>query len=117
VHHIPPLLLAMALLAGCSFEDKDILAAQDKVRHELKDPDSAQFRNVVKYTNHYGQQVETVVCGEVNSKNTYGGYAGFTDFLVTPGGMVMLQVSGDTVFSAFRSDYCRDEFRKAGQAS
>jgi hypothetical protein len=47
------------------------------VRNQLKDPGSAQFRNVrvVPYKNG------RVVCGEVNGKNSYGGYVGFTPFV------------------------------------
>jgi len=47
------------------------------VSYGLKDPDSAKFRNVrfVKYN------ARTVVCGEVNAKNSYGGYVGFENFV------------------------------------
>ena len=47
------------------------------VVYGLKDPDSAKFRNVrfVKYNN------QIVVCGEVNAKNSYGGYVGFSEFI------------------------------------
>lgn len=49
----------------------------------LKDPGSANFRNVrlVKYLD------SAVICGEVNAKNSYGGYVGFKDFVAgTSGG-------------------------------
>jgi len=44
---------------------------------KLKDPDSAKFRNVrlVKYLD------SAVICGEINGKNSYGGYVGFVDFV------------------------------------
>jgi hypothetical protein len=47
------------------------------VARSLKDPTSAQFRNVrlVPYING------KVLCGEVNGKNSYGGYSGFTAFV------------------------------------
>ena len=43
----------------------------------LKDPASAQFRNVrlVQYLDG------AVICGEINGKNSYGGYVGFRDFV------------------------------------
>lgn len=43
----------------------------------LKDPASAQFRNVrlVQYLDG------VVICGEINGKNSYGGYVGFKDFV------------------------------------
>lgn len=39
------------------------------VTDQLKDPDSAQFRN------QYG------LCGEVNAKNGFGGYTGYVRFM------------------------------------
>jgi hypothetical protein len=44
----------------------------------LRDPASAQWRGV--YIAH-GADGKTRVCGEVNSKNGYGGYAGFQPFV------------------------------------
>ena len=49
-----------------------IIAVKMFVTHGLKDPDSAKFRSVkVKWD---------TVCGEVNAKNSYGGYAGYRRF-------------------------------------
>lgn len=45
----------------------------------LRDPSSAQFRNVEKIDQPEGG---VAVCGEINGKNAYGGYAGFTRFAV-----------------------------------
>ena len=47
------------------------------IADSLKDPSSAQFRNVrlVEYLDG------VVVCGDVNGKNSYGGYVGFTNFV------------------------------------
>lgn len=41
---------------------------EDLVREKLKDPQSAQFSKV--------RIVGGLVCGEVNAKNSYGGYSG-----------------------------------------
>lgn len=52
--------------------------SKDAVRAKLKDPDSAQFRGV------YFRQAAgapPMACGEVNSKNSFGGYGGFQRFL------------------------------------
>lgn len=51
--------------------------AKKAIADSLKDPSSAQFRNVriVKYGDG------SVVCGEVNGKNSYGGYVGFKTFV------------------------------------
>jgi len=47
-------------------------AVRDAVRESLKDPDSAMFRN----------QVDG--CGEVNAKNSFGGYVGYRRFYTMP---------------------------------
>lgn len=49
----------------------------EAVRNRLKDPASAQFRDVRLVEFSFGQ----VVCGEVNAKNAFGGYVGFTPFV------------------------------------
>lgn len=48
--------------------------AKKLVAHDLKDPSSAQFRDVKK--------TGKAVCGEVNGKNAYGAYVGFKHFIV-----------------------------------
>lgn len=52
-------------------------AARRAVLDELRDPASAQFRNVRRFALPNGT---TVFCGEVNGRNGYGGYAGFVRF-------------------------------------
>jgi uncharacterized protein (DUF3084 family) len=49
--------------------------AEAEVRAKLKDPDSAQFRNV-----YVADSLLLSLCGEVNAKNAYGGYVGFKRF-------------------------------------
>ncbi|WP_420722498.1 hypothetical protein [Hwanghaeella sp. LZ110] len=51
--------------------------AKAAVLSVLKDPESAQFRNVFITTPTQG----TAVCGEVNAKNSYGGFTGFQYFI------------------------------------
>ena len=46
--------------------------ARKAVRDKLKDPDSARFTNLIRLTN----EKSDAVCGLVNSKNSFGGYAG-----------------------------------------
>lgn len=49
-----------------------VIAVKMFVSNSLKDPDSAKFRAVrVKWD---------TVCGEVNAKNSYGGYVGYRRF-------------------------------------
>ncbi|MGZ2411285.1 hypothetical protein ACUXST_000682 [Sphingomonas sp. F9_3S_D5_B_2] len=68
------LLLSALLLASCSGKpenDSDLKAAFDG--SSLKDPSSVQLRNV-KANDH-------VICGEYNSKNSYGAYGGYEPFV------------------------------------
>lgn len=48
----------------------------DSVKGRLRDPGSAQFRNVFFHHNSI-----PVACGEVNAKNALGGYTGFEKFI------------------------------------
>lgn len=76
--------LVMTGLAGCSGE---VGAAKEQVAHHMRDPSSAQFREVRALKQKDGS---VAVCGEVNGKNAYGGYAGFQKFVVH-GGDVHIQ--------------------------
>lgn len=60
------------------FGAETIVAAQRAVRASLKDPDSAQFKDV--YAN-YTEEFQVVACGQINSKNSLGGYTGFKRFV------------------------------------
>lgn len=51
---------------------------KDAVKSKLKDPDSAEFQNVFF---HRGEHNMPVTCGEVNSKNSFGGYGGYQKFI------------------------------------
>ena len=52
----------------------------EHLKEQLKDPDSAQFKNLsFASSTEFGN----ALCGEVNAKNSYGGYVGFTLFSVT----------------------------------
>lgn len=67
------------LTAGCTPAEHK--AAEEAVRQSMKDPDAAQFKNI--------KSVKTlkaipVVCGEVNGKNSYGGFVGFKRFAYYP---------------------------------
>lgn len=51
---------------------------KDAARAKLKDPESAKFQNVYF---HQGKTGVPLTCGEVNSKNGFGGYGGFQKFI------------------------------------
>ena len=53
-------------------------AVETAVRTELKDPNSATFKHYRAFRDKDGA---LRVCGAVNSKNSFGGYVGFTPFV------------------------------------
>ena len=69
-----------AITASRSENTELIKKFQDKLLLRLKDPSSAQFRDVK--LNFHGD----ALCGQVNAKNGYGGYNGFKGFVVTEAG-------------------------------
>ena len=60
----------------------DIEFAQNVVLEVLRDPESARFRGI--YGNELAQD-KVAVCGEVNAKNAFGGYTGYSPFMVVTG--------------------------------
>ncbi|MBP7722476.1 MAG: hypothetical protein KA155_08055 [Alphaproteobacteria bacterium] len=88
------------LISGVSFSKKSfaemseksreelwVIKTQDGVRNHLKDPSSAKFRNSV----FHRWQGTPVVCGEVNSKNSFGGFGGFQRFIASGDAIVFLE--------------------------
>jgi len=75
------LLLALLLCASAVHaapKDGPLIAkGKAAAAYNLKDPDSAKFRNVVA--------IRGVVCGEINAKNSMGGYVGFRRFISLDG--------------------------------
>lgn len=77
--------LALCVLAGCKpGADKAVSIGQREVSAVMKDPDSSKFRNVkfIQKDEADDGTVSGYVCGEVNAKNSYGAYAGFSPFMV-----------------------------------
>lgn len=67
------LLLSALLLASCGKPEDDSALKAAFAGSALKDPSSVQLRNV--------QANAEVICGEFNSKNSYGAYGGFEPFV------------------------------------
>lgn len=69
--------IAILLFVGClgilHFGPGSERDALNRLSEQLKDPSSAQFKDVV--LSH------VYVCGQVNSKNSMGGYVGFKHFM------------------------------------
>jgi hypothetical protein len=60
---------------------------QNALKNKLKDPESATFRNVEFYS---GGSVP-VTCGEVNARNSFGGYSGFERFIAAGSQLQVLE--------------------------
>ena len=58
----------------------------------LKDADSAKYRKVQATSSGQAGSLK-VLCGQVNAKNSYGGYVGFRTFFATYDGQEDLQKS------------------------
>lgn len=62
--------------------DALVKAAKANITRALKDPSSAQFRNLFIGTGA-DKKGMLALCGEVNAKNSYGAYVGFKRFFAT----------------------------------
>ena len=63
--------------------DNLILLAKEKLSDSLKDPESAKFRKVfLSATFNKNTFNGWAICGEMNGKNSYGGYTGYKPFIV-----------------------------------
>lgn len=76
--------LTAGVIVGCNEkadeshqEARYIALHQERIKGLLRDPDSAQFRNVY-VSRSLGAPL---VCGEVNARNGLGGYDGFRRFV------------------------------------
>lgn len=58
-------------------DEKKIEDLKKIIGTTLKDPDSSQFRGL------FLNSSKTALCGEINAKNSYGGYVGFRPFIAT----------------------------------
>lgn len=83
------------LVTACSDTDDDSWrpeaaksACEDSVKAQLKDADSAQFRDVTATDNGNGTYKVT---GQVNARNSFGGMVGYTAFVCSA------RDSGDSV--------------------
>lgn len=111
---IPLCLVIIALFAtqaaAQTTASPGLKAAREAVGSKLSDPLAAQFRAVVEKTviNKKNEPM-TVVCGEVNAKNVFGGYAGFAPFIYLPRMKTafILGPDKDIATIAMIGDYCR----------
>ena len=103
-------LVVVAGVAGCGKSDADKqremdvnlkLLGEKYIKAKLKDPSSAEFRN-----QFIG--IKGAPCGEVNSKNSFGGFTGFQRYIVAGKDMaVTAQDMAPGEFETSWSQICR----------
>ncbi|MCM2441059.1 hypothetical protein HGO34_15165 [Agrobacterium vitis] len=76
--------------------DSEEALVEQTVRDGFKDPESARFDEVAATQSQDGG---VVVCGLVNARNSFGGYAGRSPFM----GMLTKNKVGETVFLVLTS--------------
>jgi hypothetical protein len=79
-------------------EQAEIKATEEVVKYYLKDGESARFRNVIKN------------CGEVNAKNSWGAYSGFSRFIVRDDKQVNFESPDNIYFDAMVQSYCHKDY-------
>ena len=100
-----PVVLLLAACGQSEAEKARSAAAMTEIRYQrvarefvtgvLKDPGSAEFRN------------QRGFCGEVNSKNSFGGYVGFKRFIAATKDMVVFEKDGRLTPSEFEQAWAR----------
>lgn len=82
--------------------------AEEKVKALLKDPDSAKFGE-----EFVRDPKLPIVCGEVNARNSFGGYSGASEFVVFGAGALVREpgADNDTEFVRIWNRLCADSSR------
>lgn len=96
-------LLAAALSVRADDTQDLIEATKIAVAAELKDPEAAQFKDVVVFK----RSKSRVVCGEVNGKNGYGGYVGFRQFSKMENSPYVVIKQGDPIMDRLVDLACK----------
>jgi hypothetical protein len=95
------IILLFWLASSCAFAAPQhaqlIAQAKTTAAYDLKDPESAKFRNIVV--------VRDSVCGEINAKNSMGGYVGYKRFFAV-GGVVARIDNDESPFQEAWSKIC-----------
>jgi hypothetical protein len=82
----------------------DFDVAKETIKNAMKDPGSTEFKSLRNVKNSLG---DTYICGEVNSKNSYGGYVGYKIFAYKSGKFVLdSSFEGNDDFEFFAISGC-----------
>lgn len=84
-----------------ALKKRTMTVGKEAVLESLKDPSSAQFKNVRTSKDGW------VLCGELNAKNSYGGYTGFKRFyFLAAGGTRPFYEGGDEFHENLWREWC-----------
>lgn len=77
--------------------------AEQSIKDKLKDPNSAEFRNFKLSSKGHP-------CGEVNSKNGFGGYTGFKRYMIASKDLVAIEGESleDNTFNEMWLKFCEN---------
>lgn len=84
-----------------------VAKAKTAITRDLKDPESAKFRDIGIYKSTTGKGGVSV-CGEINAKNSYGAYGGFRRFLVSDEIAVIEGESGGLTYDTLGPALCHE---------
>lgn len=79
------LILALVSLVGCKpGAEKAVELGKSEVAADVRDPDSVKFRYLrfVQGDDSPDGAITGYVCGQINAKNGFGAYEGFSPFLM-----------------------------------
>src|SRR4051812_22666522 len=94
-------IIAAVVLLCVSCDDALTTDAKEAVTHQLRDPQSAQFRNLRRCARANVEGLE----GEVNARTDRGGYAGFVPFMYINHEVAFLGLdNGIGEYATFRQD-------------
>lgn len=92
-----------------------IKKSKEAAVYEFKDPSSVQWKNLFISEKYF-----TALCGELNAKNSYGGYIGFRRFFSVPSQEITMndRQDNESISSLFANQwniYCSHEVEKINQ--
>lgn len=80
------------------------LVAEETIRKRLRDPDSAEFSDLMVFPRIEGRSA--IICGYVNSRNGFGGLTGRQRFIVGGAVLVEEQVTAKQMQIAW-NEFCK----------
>ena len=92
------------------WRDSNLLVAKNQILKILNDPDSAMFRDMtVIVPDAFDKDKAGTVCGYVNSKNAFGGYAGYHMFMVIATVPMVDELNGSRSFHRLWNRECANK--------